>query len=161
MVLDRIQAPDWGAMLLHLMHRSDGKIERLARLELLEGCSRKALSAAARLVDFVQVEPGTVLVREGMTAGQVVWVSCGKVSVSREGQEVHVAGKGAVFGEMAALGRLPYSETAVSLSYAEVAVIEARDYPSLLNTEPCLALKVLERAVRQPQPSPEICKSGT
>ena len=150
MDLDWIHSREWGDGFLRLMHRTDGKVERLARLPILEGCSRKALGAAARVADFVHVEPGAVLVREGMTAGQVVLVSCGKVLVRRGGHEVAAAGKGAVFGDFAVLSRLPYSETVVAEGFAEVAVIEGRAFLSLLNTLPCLALKILERAVNRP-----------
>lgn len=139
----------WTEGLTALMQKADGKTARLAELEFFDGCSRKALATAARLVDFIHVEPATVLAREGRLAGQVLIVSSGKVTVERSGGEVEIAGKGTLFGEMAALGHLPYPETVAAQGYAEVAVIGAREFRHLLDSAPCLALKVLERITRQ------------
>ena len=52
---------------------------------------------------------------------------------------------------MAALSHLYYPETLVAKGSVEVAVIGAQDFLSLLDSLPCLALKVLERAVKQPE----------
>jgi len=137
--------------LLSRIHRSDSKVESLAQLEFFDGCSRKALAAAARLVDFLEFEPGTVLARAGSPAAQVLIVHRGTVEITGEGSGPAMAGKGYLFGEMEALGHLPHSATVIARGSVEVAVIEARDFLQLLDTLPCLALKVLQRVVRQPQ----------
>ena len=142
---------DWNGGLLALIQRTDGKIERLAELDFFDRCSRRALAQAARRVDFIPVQPGTVVVGEGTPARQVLIVARGKLRVLRPGTEEAVAGKGEVFGEMAALSHLPYSETLVAAGHAEVAVIGAREFLDLLEALPCLALKVLQRAVRPRQ----------
>ena len=142
---------DWNEGLLTLIQRPNGKIERLAELSLFDHCSRRKLAAIARMVDFVQVEPGTTVVLEGTPAAQVVIVSRGTLQIQRDGGAVALAGKGEIFGEMEALGHLPYSESLVASGHAEVAVIGTREFLDLLDTAPCLALKVLRRAARRQQ----------
>ncbi|HEX2178412.1 MAG TPA: cyclic nucleotide-binding domain-containing protein [Actinomycetota bacterium] len=137
---------------LTLVHRSDPKLERLAELEYFDGCSRRELAIAARMVDYVQAESGTVVVDEGTRAGQVVIVSRGKARILRQGAQAGVATKGEVFGEMAVLSHLPYSETLVAQGSVEVAVIAARDFLDLVTAVPCLAQRVLERVARAWQP---------
>lgn len=136
--------------LLSRLHRPDAKVERLAALDFFDGCSRRALTRAARLVDFVPAEAGTVLAREGAPAAQVLILARGALAVTRTGAEARTAAKGEVLGEMAALSHLHYPETLVARGPVEVAVIGAREFLSLLDSLPCLALKVLERAVKQP-----------
>lgn len=142
---------DWNEGILTLRQRSDGKIERLAALSLFDGCSRKKLATIARLVDFVQVAPGTVVIAEGAPAGQVVIAGRGTLQILRDGVVAGLAAKGSVFGEMEAIGHLPYSEGLVAQGHAEVAVIGARDFLDLLDSVPCLALKILQRAARRQQ----------
>lgn len=137
--------------LLTLLHRTDEKIERLATLAIFDNCSRKMLATIARLVDFVQVEAGTVVMRQGALAGQVVLVTKGKLRIERDGAEVGCAARGEMFGEMQALGRLPYSESLVAVGSCEVAVIGEREFLDLLDTVPCLALKVLHSAAQRRQ----------
>ncbi|HYN99638.1 MAG TPA: cyclic nucleotide-binding domain-containing protein [Actinomycetota bacterium] len=137
--------------LLTLRHRPDGKIERLAAVALFDGCSRKDLAAIARRIDFVQVSPGSILMTEGNPANQVVLVSRGKLQVLRNGVESGLAGRGEMFGEMEAISHLPYSETLVAGSDAEVAVLGTRDFLDLLDQIPCLALKILQRVARRHQ----------
>jgi CRP-like cAMP-binding protein len=142
---------DWNEGFLTLIQRSDGKIERLAALSLFDGCSRKKLSTIARLVDFVQVAPGTAVITEGAPAEQVVIAGRGSLQIVRDGLGAGLAAKGTVFGEMEAIGHLPYSEGLVAQGHAEVAVIGARDFLDLLDSVPCLALKILQRAARRQQ----------
>lgn len=137
---------------LTLVHRSDPKLERLAELEYFDGCSRRELAIAARLVDFVQAEPGTVVIGEGSPAGQVVIVSRGRTRILRQEANAGIAGKGEVFGEMAVLSHLPYSETLVAQGKVEVAVIAAREFLDLVTAVPSLAQHVLERVARAWQP---------
>lgn len=151
MKMDWTLRREWNEGLLTLRHRTDEKLERMAALEIFDGCSRKMLAATARLVDFVQVEAGTVVMRQGTQAGQVVLVSKGKLRIERDGAEAGFAGKDEMFGEMQALGRLPYSESLVAVGSSEVAVIGVRDFLDLLDTVPCLALKVLQRAAQRQQ----------
>jgi CRP-like cAMP-binding protein len=137
---------------LTLVHRSDPKLERLAELEYFDGCSRRELAIAARLLDYVQADSGTVVVAEGAPAAQVVIVSRGTVRILRQGADAGVASKGEVFGEMAVLSHLPYSETLIAQGSVEVAVIAARDFLDLVTAVPCLAQHVLERVARAWQP---------
>ncbi|CAN5897029.1 hypothetical protein BH23ACT12_BH23ACT12_08370 [soil metagenome] len=142
---------DWNEGFLTLIKRPDGKIERLAALSLFDNCSRKKLAAIARMVDFVQIEPGTTVIGAGGSAVQVVIVSRGTLQILKDGAGAGFAGKGEIFGEMEALGHLPYSESLIAKGQAEVAIIGAREFLDLLDTAPCLALKVLRRAARRQQ----------
>ena len=149
--MDWTLGKEWSEGLLTLRHRTDGKIERLAAVALFDGCSRKHLAAIARRVDFVQVSPGTTLIAEGSPASQVLLVSKGKLQILRDGVESGFASRGEMFGEMEAISHLPYSETLVAGSDAEVAVIGTQAFLDLLDQIPCLALKVLQRVARRHQ----------
>lgn len=131
-----------------LLHRSDPKIERLAEISLFDGCSRRELAGIARSVDFVHADAGSELNRAGTPADQVLIVAAGSVRVSPNTGPEFIGAKGAVFGEMAVLSRLPYSETLVARGPVEVAVISGGDFRGLLDSVPCLARKVLQRAVK-------------
>lgn len=149
--MDWTVSRDWSEGLLTLRHRTDDKIERLAALAIFDGCSRRMLATVARLVDFVQVEAGSVVTRQGVPADQVVVIAKGRLRIERDGAEAGFAGRGEMFGEMEALGRLPYSESLVATGSSEVAVIGAREFLDLLDTVPCLALRVLQQAAHRDQ----------
>lgn len=56
----------------------------------------------------------------------------------------NIIGKGAIFGEVAALDGLPRTADATAITDCELMVIERRDFISLIHERPELALKLIE-----------------
>lgn len=129
--------------------KSRARSGRLAELQYFGGCTHRELALASRLVDLIEVQAGTVLAQEQAPAHQVLIVVKGRVLILQAGVEVTTLGEGAVIGELAVLGATPNTRTAVAGGPVEVAVISARDFVSLLNNIPHIALGALRRAARR------------
>lgn len=128
-----------------MLHR-DRKIELLKHVPLFSGCSKKELGQVARVADEIDFRAGKTLIREG-TAGREFFVLVdGTAEIRRKGRKIDSAGPGDFFGEMALLSDQPRNATVVTTSPVDTLVVTARNFRSLIETNPLMALKVM-RAV--------------
>jgi len=136
-----------------VLHR-DSKIDLLRSVPLFAGCSKKELRQISQIADELDFKPGKTLIREGALGREFFVVIDGTAEVQRKGRKIDDAGPGDFFGEMALLTDQPRNASVVTTSEVDALIITARNFRSLMETNPLIALKVM-RAVADRLPPDE------
>jgi CRP/FNR family cyclic AMP-dependent transcriptional regulator len=129
----------------------DGKIRRLAEVELFRHCTPKELSRLAAITDEAVLETGQVLCRQGEVATAAYVIDDGEANVKIGNHFIGTVGPGESVGEMGLLDYRPRSASVVARSPMKVYVIDARRFESLLEDAPTLSrslLRVLTGRIR-------------
>ena len=100
--------------------------------------------------DFIDLEPGDILFKEGDASGHAYFIETGELeiflSLARETQIVGLAKTGEVVGEMGVIDGLPRSTAAKAITRTRVRVIPAKRLSAMLeNTDP--GMKALIRTL--------------
>ncbi|MFY9588094.1 MAG: cyclic nucleotide-binding domain-containing protein [Actinomycetota bacterium] len=120
------------------------KSDVLADVVLFSGCNSKELAQVAALATEVEIAEGKVLAHQGSPGREFYVILDGKASVSIDGSEVATLGPGDFFGEMALLDQGPRVATVKATSPMEVAVLDPREFSTLIEEHPGVARKVLK-----------------
>jgi len=121
----------------------DPKVQRLSEVQLFSACSKRDLARIAALSTEVEVSAGTVLMRQGDPGREAFVIEDGKAKVSVRGKKSKAMGPGECFGEMALLHSAPRSATVTAETDMHLVVLGAREFSTLLEDIPGVALKVL------------------
>jgi CRP/FNR family cyclic AMP-dependent transcriptional regulator len=127
----------------------DTKVQSLKRAPLFEGLSRKELAQLARVSEDLEVEPGTVLCREGDIGHEFFVIVDGKVKVTRKGRRVALRGGGDFVGEIALLEEIPRTATVTAETPVRLFVLTSKDFRHLLDENPSVERKVLRALARR------------
>src|SRR3981081_3985610 len=92
----------------------DPKVDRLTRVPLFAGISKRDLEFVASRVDEVSLKPGQTLIREGQPTEAFFILESGHVQVTRAGKPAARLGPGDFFGEIGMLDRGPATPTPVT-----------------------------------------------
>ena len=125
------------------MARASAKVELLRNVPLFSGLSTKELMSLSRLMDEVDLAPGTVIIREGNTGGEFFIVIEGIVEVKRGGRRLARLGPGDYLGEIALIDHGPRTATAIVETPARVLVLASREFASMLASDPRIENKIL------------------
>ena len=90
-----------------------------------------------------------ILLLENDWGGSVYFILEGWVKIrtyNLEGKEVtlNILGRGEIFGEMAAMDKMPRSTDAISLTKTLIGRIPAEDFVNLINTEPVAGVRLVQ-----------------
>ena len=135
------------------MLRKNRKIDLIRQVPLFSGCSKKELEQISRIADELDFKSGKTLIREGALGREFFVLVDGTAEVQRQGKKIDTAGPGDFFGEMALLTDQPRNATVVTTSAADVLIITARNFRSLVETNPLIALKVMRAVAERLPPS--------
>jgi CRP-like cAMP-binding protein len=139
-------------------HSRDPKLERLGQVRLFSACSKRELSRIAALTEEVDVPAGKVLMRQGDPGREAFVILEGTARATVRGKKSTRMGPGACFGEMALLHSAPRSATVTAETDMHLAVLNSREFSTLIEDVPSVARKVLAamaerlRDVERPQP---------
>jgi CRP/FNR family transcriptional regulator, cyclic AMP receptor protein len=134
-----------------MLHR-DGKIELLRAVPLFSHCTRKQMTAIARLADLVQVPAGTQLIAEGASGREFMVIVEGSGEVRRKGRKIDTLGPGDFIGELALISGGPRNATVLTTSDSSVLVVTAREFWTLLDEAPEIQRSVLKALGARLQP---------
>jgi CRP-like cAMP-binding protein len=123
--------------------RASAKVELLRNVPLFSGLSTKELMSLSRLMDEVDLKPGTVIIREGNTGGEFFIVIEGTVEVKRGGRRLARLGPGDYLGEIALIDHGPRTATAIVETPTRVLVLASREFHSMLASDPRIENKIL------------------
>jgi CRP/FNR family transcriptional regulator, cyclic AMP receptor protein len=137
-----------------MLHRNK-KIELLKSVPLFAGCSKKELEQISRIADELDFQAGKTLITEGSPGREFFVLVDGTAEIQRQGEKIDTAGPGDFFGEMALLSDNPRNATVVTTSPADVLIVTAQNFRSLVERNPLIALKVM-RAVADRLPPSEL-----
>ena len=130
-----------------MSHRNDVD-ELLRRVPIFSSCPEDHLRSITSLSMPVNVVKGATLARQGGLGHEFVVIVDGTVSVWIDGENVATLGSGSFFGELSLLDNGPSPATVRAESDLLVEVIGQREFSSMLNIAPEVALPIL-RGVAQ------------
>ena len=125
------------------MARASAKVELLRNVPLFSGLSAKELMSLSRLMDEIDLKPGTVIIREGNTGGEFFIVIEGTIDVKRKGRRLARLGPGDYLGEIALIDHGPRTATAMVETEARLLVLASREFHSMLASDPRIENKIL------------------
>lgn len=109
---------------------------------------------ASKATDLV-LKAGSVIMREGATAHEMVIVMDGALEVTRGDEHVADIGPGGFAGEMALISRAHRNSTVTAKTDVALLHIDGRDFAALLQDVPRVAVKMLPIIVNRFQPPPQ------
>lgn len=120
------------------------KVEALRRAPLFEGLSKKELTELARVTEDLQVEPGTVLCREGKVGREFFVIVDGQAQVTKNGKRVATRGAGDFVGEIALLTTRTRTATVTATTPLRCFILTQGDFRRVLDESPRVQLKVMQ-----------------
>lgn len=124
--------------------RQDDKISHLRRIPLFAGLSKKELRFLAAMTSEVTVHQGSTLVKQGEIGQEAMIVESGTAEVRRDGHKVDDLVAGDFFGEMSLINHMPRNADVVASSDMSLLVMDAREFSSILDEYPEVAVKILK-----------------
>ena len=97
----------------------------------------------------MKVHPGSVLCEEGKVGKEFCLIISGTAKVTKNNHEVAILGPGDAFGELSLLDHLPRSATVTAESEMELMVLPAREFTSVLEDIPSMAIRLLEAMAKR------------
>lgn len=122
----------------------DVKVESLKRAPLFEGLSKKELRELARVTEDLQVEPGTVLCREGKVGREFFVIVDGTADVTKAGERIARRSGGDFVGEIALLTTSKRTATVVATTPLRCFILTQSDFRRVLDANPSVQRKVLQ-----------------
>ena len=120
------------------------KVEALRRAPLFEGLSKKELATVAAASDDLQVEPGTVLCREGRIGHEFFVIVDGDAEVTKGGKRIATRSGGDFVGEIALLSTTKRTATVTATTTLRCFVLTQSAFRRVLEESPSVQLKVLK-----------------
>jgi CRP/FNR family transcriptional regulator, cyclic AMP receptor protein len=127
----------------------DIKVQALKGAPLFAGLSRKELVQLARVSEDLEVEPGTVLCKEGDIGHEFFVIVDGKVKISRKGRRIATPGAPDFVGEIALLEEIPRTATVTAETPVCLFVLTRKDFRHLLDENPSVERKVMRALARR------------
>ena len=115
----------------------------LRKVPLFADLSEDELDAVGRTATELPFEAGTVLMKEGEVAHEMVIVLEGTLEVTRGGQHIADIGPGGFAGEMALLTRATRNSTVAASTPVVVIHLDGRSFSGLLHDVPRIAVGML------------------
>lgn len=122
----------------------DVKVEALKRTPLFEGLSKKELAKLARVTEDLQVEPGTVLCREGKLGREFFVIVDGEAEVTKDGKRIAMRTGGEFFGEIALITTTKRTATVTATTRLRCFILARGDFRRVLDENPAVQRKVME-----------------
>ena len=119
-------------------------VERLSRVPIFSGCSKKELQTVARAIKPIQHAAGSVIASEGEPGVGLFIIDAGEAKVTIGGRIIDTLGPGDFFGEMALLDGGPRTATVTAKTDLSLFVLTEWVYRGLLTEHPSIAIRTLE-----------------
>lgn len=121
----------------------DEKLELLQRIPLFAGMNRHQIERLGMLAEEIDVPAGKVLMRQGESGDDMMVIVSGQVGIERDGERLNTLGPGDFFGEIAIIERGLRTATVSAESPTLLLVVNHRDFHSLMQEFPEVAVQVL------------------
>ena len=119
-------------------------LDRLSRVPIFAGCSKKDLQVIAKAVRPVRHKAGDVVATEGEPGAGLFVIDEGEADVTIGGKKLNHLGPGDFFGEMALLDGGPRTATVTATTDLSLFALTEWVYRGLLTEHPSIALRTLE-----------------
>jgi CRP/FNR family transcriptional regulator, cyclic AMP receptor protein len=119
-------------------------LDRLVKIPLFSGCSKKELQAVARSIKQINHPAGTVIAAEGEPGAGLFIIAQGEADVTVGGKKVNQLRDGDSFGEMALLDGGPRTATVTATTPVKIYALSEWAFRGLLADQPSIAMRTLE-----------------
>lgn len=120
------------------------KVDALKRAPLFEGLSKKELAKLASATDDLQVEPGTVLCREGRIGHEFFVIVDGDAEVTKDGKRIATRSGGDFVGEIALLSTTKRTASVTATTRLRCFVLTQSGFRQVLAENQSVQLKVMK-----------------
>lgn len=123
--------------------------ELIQIVPFMSGLPEDSIEKIATHFVTISHSPNQVLLLENDWGGSVYFILEGWVKIrtyNLDGKEVtlNILGRGEIFGEMAAMDKMPRSTDAITLTKTLIGRIPAEDFVNLINTEPMAGVRLVQ-----------------
>jgi CRP/FNR family transcriptional regulator, cyclic AMP receptor protein len=123
--------------------------ELIQIVPFMSGLPEDSIQKIATHFVTISHPPNQVLLLENDWGGSVYFILEGWVKIrtyNLDGKEVtlNILGRGEIFGEMAAMDKMPRSTDAITLTKTLIGRIPAEDFVNLINTEPMAGVHLVQ-----------------
>lgn len=118
-------------------------VERLQRIPLFSGTTKKQRTALARLGKIVSWKEGNVGVTEGSKGVAFFLILDGAVEVTRDGQVLDQLRPGGFFGEVGLLTGAPRNASVTAMRDTTLFVLGRPAFAAGVKTDPDMALRLM------------------
>jgi len=118
------------------------KTDCLKKVPLYSNLSKKNLREIAKITDEVQVPAGRVLVKQGSTGREFIFIVEGEAKVEVDGKVVNRLSANDFFGEIAMIDGKPRTATVIAETDMKVLVVHSSFFGELLDKTPGLPKQV-------------------
>jgi CRP-like cAMP-binding protein len=115
----------------------------LRQVPLFSDLDSEELDIVGQAATDLDLEAGSVLMREGAIAYEMIVVVAGTLEVTRYGQHIADIGPGGFAGELALLTHAPRNSTVTAKTDVSLLHIDSRVFSTLLHDVPQIAVKML------------------
>jgi CRP-like cAMP-binding protein len=120
------------------------KIDRLRKVDILEGLAEEELQSIAQYFEEENVKAGVTLCEEGASAERLYVLEQGKVSISfKKGGQYDIDIPGKTVGWSFLVPPFLYTASAVAKTPSRVLVIKSPDFYYVIHKEPKMGMKVV------------------
>lgn len=119
-------------------------LDRLSKVPIFSGCSKKELQTIARAVKQIEHPAGSVIAAEGQPGAGLFILDQGEAVVTIGGRKVNHLRAGDFFGEMALLDGGPRTATVTAKTDVKLFGLTEWVYRGMLLEHPTIALRTLE-----------------
>ena len=126
-----------------LLRRSSQKVDFLKKVPLFNNLSQRHLKEIAKHADQVQVERGRVLVQQGKTGWEFIFIVEGKARVEKNGKVIRQLTGGDFFGEISLIDGEPRTSSVIADTDMTLLIVHKSSFDHLLEAIPGLQKKVL------------------
>ncbi len=123
--------------------------DQLARMDFFRGLSKADLKKVRRLMTPTTIEAGNQFITEGAPGRQAFLILSGRATVRRGSRVLSTVGPGDFLGEMSVLTGDHRTASVTADTDLDVEVLNRREFASLLEEQPKLAIKLLLSVVNR------------
>src|SRR4030043_1500070 len=126
-----------------LFHRRSQKMDLLKKVPLFSNLSQRHLGEIAKHADQGQVEKGRVLVQQGKTGWEFIFIVDGKARVEKDRKIFRQLSAGNFFGEISLIDGEPRTSSVIAETDMTLLIVHKMSFDHLLDTIPGLQRKIL------------------
>jgi len=126
-----------------LLRRSSQKIDLLKKVPLFSNLSQRHLGEIGKHADQVQVERDRVLVQQGKTGREFIFIVEGKARIEKNGKVIRQLSGGDFFGEISLIDGEPRTSSVIAETDMTLLIVHKPSFDHLLEDIPGLQRKIL------------------
>ena len=126
-----------------MFHRKSDRLDKLARVPLFEGFSKRELRKIEQQATEVRAKPERTLTKQGDRGREFLLILEGAARVERDGKTIARLKSGDVFGEMSLIDNEPRSASVIADGPMVLLVISRTVFSALLDSLPSLRRKIM------------------